>query len=111
LSGQYTLTLPDGSTISPRYDAYVQTQICSGAAIAAIGYTGLSSCSGGYTLHNVRLQYTTRSRTWSAAVGIENLTNHFYYLNKFDLTAFGEPTIEGQPGQPREWYLTLRRNF
>jgi iron complex outermembrane receptor protein len=110
-SGQYTLTLPDGSTLSPRYDAFVQTQICSGAAIAAIGYTGLSSCSGGYTLHNVRLQYTTRSRTWSAAVGIENLTNHFYYLNKFDLTAFGEPTIEGQPGQPREWYLTLRRNF
>jgi iron complex outermembrane receptor protein len=110
-SGQYTLTLPDGSTISPRYDAYVQTRICSGAAIPAIGYTGLSSCSGGYTLHNVRLQYSTRSRAWTAAVGIENLTNHFYYLNKFDLTAFGEPTIEGQPGQPREWYLTLRRNF
>jgi iron complex outermembrane recepter protein len=111
ISGQYTLTLPDGSTLSPRYDAYVQTQICSGAAIPAIGYTGLSSCTGGYTLHNVRLQYSTRSRTWTAAVGIENLTNHFYYLNKFDLTAFGEPTIEGQPGQPREWYLTLRRNF
>jgi iron complex outermembrane recepter protein len=89
----------------------VQTQICSGAAIPAIGYTGLSSCTGGYTLHNVRLQYSSRSRAWTAAVGIENLTNHFYYLNKFDLTAFGEPTIEGQPGQPREWYLTLRRNF
>jgi iron complex outermembrane receptor protein len=110
-SGQYTFTLPDGSTLVPRYDVFVQTKICTGAAIPAIGYTGLTSCSGGYTLHNVRLQYTTHDHTWMAAVGIENLTNHFYYLNKFDLTGFGEPTVEGQPGPPREWYLTVRRNF
>ena len=28
-----------------------------------------------------------------------------------DLTAFGEPTVEGQPGKPRTWYLMVRRNF
>src|SRR5262249_7346792 len=106
-----TITLPDGSTLTPRSDAYVQTQICTNAAIPAIGYTALSSCSGGYTLLNARLQYATRDRNWTAAFGVENLTNKFYYLNKFDLTAFGEPTVEGQPGAPRQWYLTLRRNF
>jgi iron complex outermembrane receptor protein len=111
VSGQYTITLPDGSTLTPRYDVYIQTQICTGAAVPAIGYTGLSSCSGGYTLHNARLQYSTKEQHWTAAFGVENLTNKFYYLNKFDLTAFGEPTVEGQPGAPREWYLTLRRNF
>jgi iron complex outermembrane receptor protein len=111
VSAQYTITLPDGSTLTPRYDAYLQTQICSGAAVLAIGYTGLSSCSGGYILHNARLQYATKDQHWTAAFGVENLTNKFYYLNKFDLTAFGEPTVEGQPGPPREWYLTLRRNF
>ena len=103
-SGAYTFTLPDGSTLTPRYDAFVQTQICTGAG-------GLSSCSGGYTLHNARLQYATKENTWTVAFGVENLTNHFYYLNKFDLTVFGEPTVEGQPGPPREWYLTARRNF
>jgi len=103
-SGAYTFTLPDGSTLTPRYDAFVQTQICTGAG-------GLSSCSGGYTLHNARLQYATKENTWLVAFGVENLTNHFYYLNKFDLTVFGEPTVEGQPGPPREWYLTARRNF
>jgi iron complex outermembrane recepter protein len=110
-SGEYAFALPDGSTITPRYDAFVQTQICTGAANPAAGYTGLASCSGGYTLHNIRLQYATKENSWTVAVGIENLTNHFYYLNKFDLTAFGEPTVEGQPGPPREWYLTARRNF
>jgi iron complex outermembrane recepter protein len=111
VSGAYTFTLPDGSTITPRYDVFVQTQICTGAANPAIGYTGLSSCSGGYTLHNARLQYATKENTWMVAFGVENLTNHFYYLNKFDLTAFGEPTVEAQPGPPRQWYLTARRNF
>ena len=110
-SVQYVLTLPNGSTLSPRYDAFVQTQICSGAANPQTGYTGITSCTGGYTLHNMRLEYATPDRTWTAAVGVENLANHFYYLNKFDLTGFGEPTVEGQPGQPRTWYLTLRRNF
>ena len=70
-----------------------------------------SSCSGGYTLHNARLQYATKENTWTVAFGVDNLTNHFYYLNKFDLTAFGEPTVEAQPGPPRQWYLTARRNF
>jgi iron complex outermembrane receptor protein len=111
VSGQYTYTFPNGATLSPRYDVYVQTQICTSTANPTIGYTALSSCSGGYTLHNVRLQYNTPGTLWSAAVGISNLTNHFYYLNKFDLTSFGEPTVEGQPGEPREWYVTLRRNF
>jgi iron complex outermembrane receptor protein len=109
VSGQYTYTFPNGSTLSPRYDVYLQTQICTSTASAV--YSALSSCTGGYTLHNVRLEYATQERTWTAAVGVENLANHFYYLNKFDLTAFGEPTVEGQPGQPRTWYLTLRRNF
>jgi iron complex outermembrane receptor protein len=109
-SAQYTYTLPDGSSLSPRYDVFVQTRICSGANNGA-GYTGITSCSGGYPLHNLRLEYATKDRTWTAAVGVNNVANHFYYLNKFDLTAFGEPTIEGQPGQPRTWFLTARRNF
>ena len=110
-SAKYVLTLPNGSTLTPRYDAFVQTQICSGAANPQSGYTGITSCTGGYTLHNVRLEYGTHDHAWTTAIGVENLANHFYYLNKFDLTGFGEPTIEGQPGQPRTWYLTARRNF
>ena len=45
------------------------------------------------------------------AVGATNVTNKQYWLNIFDLSAFGQPTIEGQPGRPREYFLSLTRNF
>ena len=102
-SAQYVFGLPNGATITPRWDAYLQTQICSG--------TTTTSCTAGYTLHNARIEYATSERTWLAAAGINNLTNKVYYLNIFDTTPFGEPTVEGQPGKPRAWYFTLTRNF
>jgi len=42
---------------------------------------------------------------------VNNVNDHEYYLNIFDLTTFGEPTIEGQPGKPRTWYFSVTRNF
>jgi iron complex outermembrane receptor protein len=100
---QYVANLPNGATITPRYDAYLQTQICTGSTT--------TSCTAGYTLHNVRVEYAKEDRAWVAAVGVSNLTNKVYLLNTFDTTPFGEPTIQGQPGRPREWYVTLTRNF
>ena len=50
------------------------------------------------------------SQDWETAVAVTNLTDHFYYINK----VFGAaPTnvTEGQPGAPREWMVTVKRNF
>jgi len=49
---------------------------------------------------------------WGTTVALfgTNLTNKFYYVNK----VFGAvPTniTEGQPGAPREWFVTVKRNF
>jgi iron complex outermembrane recepter protein len=102
-SVQYVAALPSGATITPRYDAYVQTEICSGQFV--------TSCTAGYTIHNARLEYAATDRSWVTAFGVSNLFNKVYFLNTFDTTPFGEPTIEGQPGAPREWYFTITRNF
>jgi iron complex outermembrane recepter protein len=102
-SAQYTVALPNGATVTPRWDAYLQTQICSGQFE--------SSCTAGYVLHNARVEYATSNREWAIAAGIQNLTNKVYYYNIFDLTPFGEPTIEAQVAPPREWYLQVTRNF
>jgi iron complex outermembrane receptor protein len=109
-SAQYAFNLPNGATLTPRYDAYMTTSICAFAPNTT-GYNGLTSCAGGYTLQNVRLEYAAGERAWTAAAGVNNVANKFYWVNIFDLTAFGEPTIEGQPGKPRTWYFTLTRNF
>ena len=102
-SVQYTVTLPNGGTVTPRWDAYLQTRICSGQTV--------SSCTAGYVLHNMRVEYAESSRDWVIAAGIQNVTNKLYYYNIFDLTPFGEPTIEAQVAPPREWYLAVTRNF
>ena len=109
-AAQYTFNLPNGATLSPRYDAFMTTEVCAFPP-NSVGYTGLTSCAGGYTLMNARIEYAAMDRKWTTAVGINNVANKQYWLNIFDLTAFGEPTIEGQPGAPREWYLTVTRKF
>ncbi|MEP7242462.1 MAG: TonB-dependent receptor [Gammaproteobacteria bacterium] len=101
---QYSFNLANGATLTPRWDAFLQTQICSSV-------TTLTSCTAGYTLHNVRLEYANADRDWTVSGGLQNVTDKEYLLNIFDLTPFGEPTIEGQPGKPRTWFFSVTRNF
>jgi outer membrane receptor protein involved in Fe transport len=70
-----------------------------------------ASCSDGYFQVNARVDFTTASRDWTLGFGVTNVTEEEYYYNIFDLTAFGQPTIEGTPSRPREWYLTATRQF
>jgi len=100
----YQFGLTGGSTITPRVDVYGQSEICSNS-------TTRLSCSDGYELLNARLEWASPDRGWTAALGATNITDKTFYLNKFDLSAFGQPTTEGQPGSPREWYITVSRNF
>jgi len=110
VSGQYAFGLANGATITPRYDGYLTSSICAFPPNST-GYTGHTSCAGGYFLQNFRLEYAADERIWAVAAGVNNLANKFYWVNIFDLTAFGEPTIEGQPSKPRTWYVTFTRNF
>ena len=57
------------------------------------------------------MEWANPGRSWTIAAGATNVTDKQYFLNKFDLTAFGQPHTEGQPGRPREWYLSFTRNF
>jgi iron complex outermembrane receptor protein len=100
----YEFGLAGGSSITPRVDVFGQSEICSSV-------TTRGSCSEGYELVNARIEWASPDRTWTAAVGALNLADEEYFLNKFDLAGFGQPTTEGQPGSPREWYLKVSRNF
>ncbi len=104
VSIQYEFGLGGGSTITPRVDVYGQTELCSQS-------TTKTSCADGYELVNARLEWASPDRAWQVALGVTNATDEEYFLNIFDLSAFGQPTIEGQPGPSQEWYLSLTRNF
>jgi iron complex outermembrane receptor protein len=102
-TAQYSIYLPNGASVTPRWDTYVQTEICSGQF--------QTSCTNGYTLSNLRLEYASSGRAWTVAAGMENVMDKVYYYNIFDLTPFGEPTIEGQVAPPRTWFLQVSRKF
>jgi iron complex outermembrane receptor protein len=100
----YDIPMTSGAMLTPRIDVYGQTEICS-------SFASQLSCAEGYELVNIRLQWSSPEDKWSVAVGATNVTDEEYYLNIFDLTLFGQNTVEGQPGHPAEWYMTFRRNF
>ena len=93
-----------GSTLTPRVDVYGQTEICSST-------TSRLACADGYELVNARLDWSSPDQAWQIALGLNNATDEEYLLNIFDLSPFGQPTTEGQPGRPQEWYVQFTRNF
>ena len=104
------------AAITPRFDYYGQTEICTGirtnvSVAEHRHHRSADACSQAYELLNARIEWSSPEDTWRVALGATNLTDEEYFLNKFDLTAFGQPTLEGQPGAPREWYIQFQRNF
>ena len=104
LGAQYTFTLPDGSSLSPRIDAQYQSSFFTDLTNTQLGQVD------GRTLMDARLTWRSPKTDWQVTFAATNLTNKFYYINKVNATA---PTFitQGQPGAPREWMVTLRRNF
>lgn len=106
LGAQYAINLGDYGILTPRIDASyrgfeygdVINQNNSPANLPAL------------TLLNGRITWNPTSK-WSAVFFVTNMTNKVYYINTFNLTAFGEGTIVGQPGMPREYGVTLTRRF
>jgi iron complex outermembrane receptor protein len=110
VGASYVMNLAGGGTLTPRMDWYRQSRVCTGTVLASAAFPE-ASCSGGYGLVNARLEWANPGRDWTIAAGATNVTDKQYFLNKFDLTAFGQPHTEGQPGRPREWYVSFTRNF
>jgi iron complex outermembrane receptor protein len=100
----YDFGLGSGAKLTPRVDMYGQSEICS-SVVSTL------ACTAAYQLLNARVQWTSAKGEWTAAVGGTNVTDKEYFLNIFDLTPFGQNTVEGQPGRPREWYFSVSRKF
>jgi iron complex outermembrane recepter protein len=100
----YRFDLANGSAITPRVDIYGQSEICQGPTFQV-------SCADGYQLINGSLLWASADNDWLVTLGITNMSDEEYYLNSFDLTGFGQPTSEKQPGRPQEWFVKFQRNF
>ncbi|MEO6040472.1 MAG: hypothetical protein ABIP41_01080 [Croceibacterium sp.] len=52
----------------------------------------------------------TANGDWEVAGEVRNLTDKFYYTDIFDNRG-STNSIQGSPGEPRTWSVTVRRNF
>jgi len=106
LGAQYDIPLPGGmGTLTPRIDASYQGDIYQNAVNRPINKIK------SYILANARLTWKGPEDKWEGAFQVTNLTNKYYFLTKFDLTGAGAGFVSGQPGRPREWAVTIQRNF
>jgi iron complex outermembrane receptor protein len=102
---QYEFSIGEHGTISPRLDASYQSSVFT----APIN-DPLWNQIDGYTVANARLTWRDRNDSWQAALEITNLTDKLYYLTLFD-THTSAGYVNAQPAMPREWSVTVKRNF
>jgi iron complex outermembrane receptor protein len=104
LGAQYEFDLSGKGSLIPRVDVSYQSAIFTNAVNTA------RNRIPAYTTANARLTWRSPNRDWEAAFEVTNLTDKLYYLTKFDLSSL-QGVVTGQPALPREWALTVRRNF
>ena len=62
------------------------------------------------TLFNARLTYRDPSERWRLSLEVRNLTDELYYTDVFDNRG-STNSIQGRPGEPRTWAVTLRHDL
>lgn len=108
LGVQYAVELGSAGRITPRADWTYQSDMETNIPNRVDGFLyGRVEPRG---LLNLRLPYTSPGGDWEAAVAVTNLTDKFYYSNKYDrYTQSGN--AYGAPGRPRELLFTVKRTF
>ena len=100
---QYEIPFLYESSLIPRIDVNHTPGSCGDLACTPI----LKNYP--YTIVNGRLTLVPGGDSgWSLAMEARNLTNEIYYRQKFNA---GSGFIGGQIAPPREWTITLRKDF
>jgi iron complex outermembrane receptor protein len=103
---QYTFSLSGGGSVTPRFDVSYQDQVYSEAV------NNPRNLIDDYTLVNARVTWRSGSNAWEVALEGTNLADEYYYVTLFDTwTPAAAGYVHGQPSRPREFAMTVKRNF
>jgi iron complex outermembrane recepter protein len=98
---QYSFGSNLGS-VTPRIDAQYQSTIYF--------TTNNQGAQDGYTLLNGRITWLSQDNNWEVALYGNNLSDEGYFNGKLSLVGFFGRE-QGNPGMPRTWGLSFKRNF
>jgi len=102
---QYAFALSGGGTFTPRLDAAYTDAVYASAVNAP------TNLIDSYEVFNARLTWRSAAEIWEVAIEGTNLADEYYYVTLFDLWDNGAGYIHGQPSRPREYAMTVKRNF
>ena len=123
---QYKMDMGMAGSITPRLDAsvisrvyYIPVANVNGAppnkaeliSTAASGVAGGLDYQPGYTLLNGRITWDAPDGKWSVSGSVSNLTNKVYFYGKLALAVSSLGREQGNIAPPRQWLVTVRRNF
>ena len=101
---QYAVNLGRWGSLTPRVDTSYQDALYTGSQNSAFDRIP------GYTLLNGRITWASSDQHWQMAVLATNMTNRLYYTGMFDNRGSSQ-TVQGDPGPPQEWAVTIKRLF
>jgi len=102
---QYDIALGNIGSLTPRVDASYQSKTF------VRSNNGPTNLLPGYTVANARLTWRNQPGDLEIAAEVTNLFDEYYYLTGFDLTFAGAGFSTAQPGRPREWAVTIKKEF
>ena len=94
---------PAGDVVNPNKSELLST--------AASGVAGGLDYQPGYMLLNARLTWAAPDGKWSVSGSISNLTNKVYFYGKLALAISSLGREQGNIAPPRQWLVTVRRDF
>jgi iron complex outermembrane recepter protein len=104
LGAQYEWHLPNGASITPRWDYSYSSGYFTNANNDPNSYLP------GYHLLNSRITYKPQSGKWEISAVGYNVTNNLWYTQVFDLTGT-EGTKYGIPSMPRTFSVEFKKKF
>ena len=105
VGAQYPIEVGELGSLTPRIDLTHQSEVFSNAI------NGPLNRIAPYTVGNARITWRNATGGWEVAAEVTNFTNKLYYITTFDLTGAGGGSVGGQPAMPREWSVSVRKNF
>jgi iron complex outermembrane receptor protein len=112
LGAQYAIDLGGAGTLTPRFDVNFEDDFNrnSNNVDGPTGGVDIFGQVQDRVLVNGRLTYRTADEDWQLSLEVKNITDKLYYLDIFDNRG-STNSIQGVPGMPRTWALTLRHSF
>ncbi|MBO9517642.1 MAG: TonB-dependent receptor [Porphyrobacter sp.] len=106
---QYEIKFKNEGSITPRFDIAYRGETFQGHGLDAVSTDWQNT--PGYWLGNARLTYRNPDSDLEVALEVTNLFDKYYLPSRFDAVYSLAGTAYAQVGAPREWRISLRKDF